>query len=156
MGSHLGWAYKLEVASCYRHLGWALIRDTWGGLLDSRGGHLGSCSLQTSFFLAPPLSSRFSPSLFSLSPLSHLPHPHPPSLPPSSLSHLPFYPKDFNTLYVYIVEERLAEALTSYKQIDEGEFIRRSNTKSVWAPVSFPGQSAFWKLKERGSGNETV
>ena len=37
-----------------------------------------------------------------------------------------------NTNYVYVVEERLAETLTSYKQTGEGEFIRRTHTRCVW------------------------
>ena len=38
----------------------------------------------------------------------------------------------YNKLYVYIVEERLAEALTSFKIVEDGQFIRRSNSRWVW------------------------
>ena len=40
--------------------------------------------------------------------------------------------QEMNTNYVYVVEERLAETLTSYKQTGEGEFIRRTHTRCVW------------------------
>ena len=35
----------------------------------------------------------------------------------------------YSKLYVYIVEEKLAEALTSFKIMEEGEFIRRTHTR---------------------------
>ena len=35
----------------------------------------------------------------------------------------------YSKLYVYIVEEKLAEALTSFKIMEEGEFIRRTQTR---------------------------
>ena len=55
---------------------------------------------------------------------------------------LPFA-QDINTLYVYFVEERLAEALTSYQQTGEGEFVRRTNTRCacVWY-----GREGRWGL----------
>lgn len=37
----------------------------------------------------------------------------------------------FTKLYVYIVEEKLAEALTSFKVLEEGQFVRRTNTRWV-------------------------
>jgi len=53
--------------------------------------------------------------------------------------------QDINTLYVYFVEERLAESLTSYQQTGEGEFVRRTNTslthpKACFVPIHFYGQ----------------
>ena len=41
----------------------------------------------------------------------------------------------YSKLYVYIVEERLAEALTSFKIVDEGQFIRRTDSRWVWLPM---------------------
>ena len=38
----------------------------------------------------------------------------------------------YSKLYVYIVEERLAEALTSFKIVEEGQFIRRTDSRWVW------------------------
>lgn len=38
----------------------------------------------------------------------------------------------YNKLYVYIVEEKLAEALTSFKIVEDGQFIRRNNSRWVW------------------------
>ena len=37
--------------------------------------------------------------------------------------------QSYNKLYVYIVEEKLAESLTSFKHVQDQEFIRRTNTK---------------------------
>ena len=37
----------------------------------------------------------------------------------------------YSKLYVYIVEEKLAEALTSFKVMEEGEYIRRNHTRLV-------------------------
>ena len=37
----------------------------------------------------------------------------------------------FTKLYVYIVEEKLAEALTSFKVLEEGQFVRRNAAR--WA-----------------------
>ena len=38
----------------------------------------------------------------------------------------------YSKLYVYIVEEKLAEALTSFKVVDEGQFVRRTDCRWVW------------------------
>ncbi|CAI8054557.1 Rapamycin-insensitive companion of mTOR [Geodia barretti] len=50
----------------------------------------------------------------------------------------------YSKLYVYIVEERLAEALTSFKIVDEGQFIRRTDSSVIqpeaFVPVHFYGQ----------------
>ena len=34
------------------------------------------------------------------------------------------------------MEEKLAEALTSFKNLEEGQFIRRSNTRWVWLEIA--------------------
>ena len=67
-------------------------------------------------------------------------------LPPKILPHSLFnyMLQEYNLLYVYIVEERLAETLTSFKQTEEGEFIRRRYTSLIFpkafVPVHFYGQ----------------
>ena len=38
----------------------------------------------------------------------------------------------YSKLYVYIVEEKLAEAITSFKIVEEGQFIRRTDARWVW------------------------
>ena len=50
------------------------------------------------------------------------------SLPPSS-------PKDYNYRYVSVVEQRLAESLTSYRQTKEGEFHRRKGDAGTFKNV---------------------
>ncbi len=42
------------------------------------------------------------------------------------------YFQSYNKLYVYIVEEKLAESLTSFKHVQDQEFIRRNSTKYVY------------------------
>ena len=37
--------------------------------------------------------------------------------------------QEYNLCYVYLVEEKLAEALTSYRQMEEGEFTRLSDAR---------------------------
>ena len=55
-------------------------------------------------------------------------------------------PKDYNYRYVSVVEQRLAESLTSYRQTKEGEFHRRKGDAGTFkniqtfVPVHFYSQ----------------
>ncbi|KAL5486702.1 hypothetical protein EMCRGX_G019218 [Ephydatia muelleri] len=52
--------------------------------------------------------------------------------------------EEYNQCYVYLVEEKLAEALTSYRQMEEGEFTRISDSSVIspkaFVPIHFYGQ----------------
>lgn len=52
--------------------------------------------------------------------------------------------EEYNQCYVYLVEEKLAEALTSYRQMEAGEFNRVSDSSVIspkaFVPIHFYGQ----------------
>ena len=52
------------------------------------------------------------------------------------VSNLWVYPcQEYNQCYVYLVEEKLAEALTSYRQMEAGEFNRVSDSRCACLSV---------------------
>lgn len=52
---------------------------------------------------------------------------------------------------MYIVEERLAETLTSFKQTEEGEFVRRNNTAVIF-PKAFVPVHLYGQLVQHEEG----
>ncbi len=59
--------------------------------------------------------------------------------------------QEHNLLYVYIVEEMLAETLTSFKQTEEGEFVRRNNTALIF-PKAFVPVHLYGQLVQHEEG----